>query len=42
MIGTVVAVRGKEIEGGKFEVEDHCYCNIPLIKNPLPKISNDK
>ncbi|XP_066910523.1 DNA polymerase delta subunit 2-like [Clytia hemisphaerica] len=40
--GTIVALSGKEIEGGKFEVADHCFALIPIMSNPSPKIQQDK
>jgi hypothetical protein len=28
--GTIVALRGQAINGGYFEVKDHCFAGIPF------------
>jgi len=41
-IGTVVALKGQQVDGGKFEVHEFCYSTLPIMKNPTPKIKNDR
>ena len=31
--GIVVAVKGKELVDGKFEVEDYCFAGLPQMAN---------
>ena len=34
--GTIVALRGQAINGGYFEVQDHCFAGIPFQAD-IPK-----
>ena len=31
--GTIIAAYGREIKGGKFDVEDHCFAPLPVQNN---------